>query len=667
MIKSVCGYCGVGCGLEFDTSKLIGDIAYPSNEGLLCSKGVSELHTIQTTTRLLRPQLKHNEGYLNIDWDTSMKYVASHIKKSDPKKVAFYLSGQLLTEDYYIANKLAKGFIKTNNVDTNSRTCMASAVVAHKKAFGVDYVPVRMEDIKKANLLILAGSNAADSHVVFFNKIKKEQKRGLKLIVIDPRVTTTAKAADLHLRINVGSDIDLFNLVALRLIEDEKVDASYIENHTNNFSTFKSKLQREAKTKMLKRTGLSQEEFEMFMTMFYENENIISAWTMGLNQSVQGVDKNLALINLHLLTGKINKAGNGPFSLTGQPNAMGGREVGGLSTTLAVHLDFNDEDIAKVEEFWQTKGIAPKRGLTAVEIVDEALKGNIDVLIICHTDPIYHLPNRNKVEEAFKKIPFIVEINAYENSETAPFAHLRLPAAPWGEKEGTQTNMDRSITQQKKLTRTSIDCKYDWEIFKLLAHELGFQKEFSFENAQEIFDEYKEMTKLSKNGHLDIYTMKEDENFIWGKELFKNNEFLTPNKKANIHFVKNEILSEKTSKAYPFILLTGRTRDQWHTGTKTALVEKLKKHEDLEYVQINPMDAKALDIKEGDMVDIKSLRGEITLEAKISDEVKEKTIFIPVSARKMNYLTSDLIDKESFQPDYNHSAVSIKSIARIEL
>ncbi len=667
MIKSVCGYCGVGCGLEFDTSKLIGDIAYPSNEGLLCSKGVSELHTIQTTTRLLRPQLKHNEGYLNIDWDTSMKYVASHIKKSDPKKVAFYLSGQLLTEDYYIANKLAKGFIKTNNVDTNSRTCMASAVVAHKKAFGVDYVPVRMEDIKKAHLLILAGSNAADSHVVFFNKIKKEQKRGLKLIVIDPRVTTTAKAADLHLRINVGSDIDLFNLVALRLIEDEKVDASYIENHTNNFSSFKSKLQREAKTKMLKRTGLSQEEFEIFMTMFYENENIISAWTMGLNQSVQGVDKNLALINLHLLTGKINKAGNGPFSLTGQPNAMGGREVGGLSTTLAVHLDFNDEDIAKVEEFWQIKGIAPKRGLTAVEIVDEALKGNIDVLIICHTDPIYHLPNRNKVEEAFKKIPFIVEINAYENSETASFAHLRLPAAPWGEKEGTQTNMDRSITQQKKLTRTSIDCKYDWEIFKLLAHELGFQKEFAYDNSQEIFDEYKAMTKISKNGHLDIYNMKEDENFIWGKELFKNNEFLTPNQKANIHFVKNEVLSEKTSKAYPFILLTGRTRDQWHTGTKTALVEKLKKHEDLEYVQINPMDAKALDIKEGDMVDIKSVRGEITLEAKISDEVKEKTIFIPVSARKMNYLTSDLIDKESFQPDYNHSAVSIKSIARIEL
>jgi len=666
MIKSVCGYCGVGCGLEFEPSKLIGDITYPSNEGLLCSKGVSELHTIQTTTRLLRPQLKQNEGYINIDWDTSMKYVASHIKKSEPKKVAFYLSGQLLTEDYYIANKLAKGFIKTNNVDTNSRTCMASAVVAHKKAFGVDYVPVRMEDIKQANLLILVGSNAADAHVVFFNKIKKEQKRGLKLIVIDPRVTNTSRAADLHLPINVGSDIDFFNLVALRLIEDGKTNESYIQNHTNHFATFKSKLLREPKTKMLKRTGLPEEAFEDFMKLFYDNENIISAWTMGLNQSVQGVDKNLVLINLHLITGKINKAGNGPFSLTGQPNAMGGREVGGLSTTLAVHLDFDTESIQKVEEFWHTKGIAPERGLTAVEIVEEALKGNIDVLIICHTDPIYHLPNRNKVEEAFRKIPFIVEINAYENSETAPFAHLRLPAAPWGEKEGTQTNMDRSLTKQKKLTRTSIDCKYDWEIFQLLAHELGFEKEFAYLNAQEIFEEYKAMTKLSTNGHLDIYKMKTHD-FVWGKELFKDNKFLTSNKKANIHFVKNENLSEKTSKAYPFILLTGRTRDQWHTGTKTALVEKLKKYDDLEYVQIHPNDANALDIQQGDMVDIKSVRGEITLEAKISDEVKEKTVFIPVSVRKMNYLTHDLIDKESYQPDYNHSAVSIKSIARIEV
>lgn len=664
MIKSVCGYCGVGCGIEFDTSKLVGDITYPSNEGLLCAKGVSELHTIQTTSRLLRPQIKQDGRFNTIDWDTSIKYIASKIKKTDPQKVAFYLSGQLLTEDYYIANKLAKGFINTNNVDTNSRTCMASAVVAHKKAFGVDYVPVRMKDIKKADLLILAGSNAAESHVVFFNKIKKELKRGLKLIVIDPRATVTAKAAHLHLAINPGSDIDFFNLVCQRLINDGKIDNSFISNHTNNFDLYKNKLLREPKTKMLKRTGLSKDQFEEFMDLLYENENIISAWTMGLNQSVQGVDKNLSLINMHLITGKINKAGNGPFSLTGQPNAMGGREVGGLSTTLAVHLDFEKESIEKVEGFWGTSGIKNKRGLTSCEIIDEALKGNIEVLIITHTDPIYHLPNRNKVEEALRSIPLVIEINAYENSETSDYAHIRLPAAPWGEKDGTQTNMDRSITKQHKLTRTSIDCKADWEIFQLLAQELGFKKEFDYKNVDEIFEEFKEMTKISKNSHLDIYDMKDD-SFVWGENLFKDNKFMTENEKANIIFVKNENLSEKTSSKYPFILLTGRTRDQWHSGTKTALVDKLKKYKSLEYVEINPIDAKNLDIENGDMVDVASCRGEITLEAKVTDEVKEKTLFIPVSVRKINYLTKDLYDKESFEPDYNHSAVSIKNITRI--
>ncbi|ADG92068.1 molybdopterin oxidoreductase [Arcobacter nitrofigilis DSM 7299] len=664
MIKSVCGYCGVGCGIEFDTSKLIGDISYPTNEGLLCAKGASELHTIETSSRLLRPQIKQDGKFNTIDWDTSIKYISSKIKKSEPERVVFYLSGQLLTEDYYIANKLAKGFINTNNVDTNSRTCMASAVVAHKKAFGVDYVPVRMRDIKKANLLILVGSNAAEAHVVFFNKIKKELKRGLKLVVIDPRVTPTTKAAHLHLQINVGSDIDFFNLVCQRLITDEKIDSNYIEKYTNNFETYKNKLSREAKTKMLKRTGLSKEQFEEFITMFYENENIISAWTMGLNQSVQGVDKNLSLINMHLITGKINKEGNGPFSLTGQPNAMGGREVGGLATTLAVHLDFEAESIKKVEEFWKTSGIKNKRGLTSCEIVDEALKGNVEVLIISHTDPIYHLPNRAKVEKAFRNIPLIVEINAYENSETSEFSHIRLPASPWGEKDGTQTNMDRTITKQKKVTRTSIDCKPDWEVFKLIAWELGFKKSFDYSTVEDIFNEFKEMTKISKKRHLDMHNMK-GETFIWGEKLFKDNKFLTQNEKANLHFVKNENLSEKTSKEFPFILLTGRTRDQWHSGTKTALLDNLKKFKALEYVEIHPNDAKNLEIEDGDMVDVTSVRGEITLEAKITPDVKEKTVFIPVSVRKINYLTLDLVDKESFEPDYNHSAVRVKSITRL--
>ncbi|MEZ4693909.1 MAG: molybdopterin-dependent oxidoreductase, partial [Aliarcobacter sp.] len=519
MIKSVCGYCGVGCGLEFEENKLIGDVVYPTNEGKLCSKGVSELISIQTPSRLLRPHVREdiNSDFKIVPWENAINQIASKIANAPKEKIGFYLSGQLLTEDYYVANKLMKGFIGSNNVDTNSRTCMASAVVAYKKSLGIDYVPVCMNDVHKADLLILVGANTAEAHVVFHNRIKSAKKDGLKIVVIDPRFTDTAKIADLHLPIKAGSDIDFFNLLTKRILDEDLVDFEFVENNVNNLTLLQNKFKRMPVTKLLKRTGLSKEQFEEFWEIYKSNPNIITAWTMGINQSVQGVDKNLAIINTHLLTGKIYKEGNGPFSLTGQPNAMGGREVGGLWTMLAVHLGFDSESIKKVNQFWNTKKVSNKVGLTATQM----LEFNLDVLIICHTDPIYHLPNRNKMEELIKKIPFVVEINAYENSESAKFAHVRLPAAPWGEKEGTQTNLDRTITKQEKLTRTSIDCKPDWEIFQLIAQKLGYQKEFNYTSTKEIFEEYQEMTKL--NPHLNIYETSYDDlhknPFVWGEEI----------------------------------------------------------------------------------------------------------------------------------------------------
>ncbi|QOY51245.1 molybdopterin oxidoreductase family protein [Candidatus Sulfurimonas baltica] len=659
MIKSVCGYCGVGCGLEYDESKLIGDVAYPVNEGKLCSKGVSELVSIDTSTRLLRPQTRDSidDEYKISSWGDSIRAIAEKVKKTKPKKIGFYLSGQLLTEDYYIANKLGKGFIGTNNVDTNTRTCMSSAVVAYKKSIGADFVPLRMEDIFKSDLLILTGANTAESHVLFHNQIKKAKKQGLKVIVIDPRYTETAKIADLYLPIKASGDIDFFNLISKRLIDEEMYDKEFVDLHVNNFELLQNKFKRVPVTKMLKRTGLSKEQFEWFW-MFYKNsKNIITAWTMGLNQSVQGVDKNLALINTHLLTGKIFKPGNGPLSLTGQPNAMGGREVGGLSTMLAVHLGFDVKSINKVSKFWCTNKIYSKPGLTATQM----LEADLDLLIICHTDPIYHLPNRHKMEKLIKKIPMVVEINAYDNSETSNFAHIRLPAAPWGEKEGTQTNLDRSITKQEKLSRTSIDCKADWQIFQLLAWELGFEKEFSYKNTKEIFQEYQEMTKL--NDYMDIhfanYDELSDKPFVWGENI---KGFLTKDKKANLHFVENRLLSEKTSIKYPFVLLTGRTRDQWHSGTKTNLPKTLQKCKALEFVEINSEDAKLLNIKSDDIVTVTSLRGTITTVAVVTDDINRKTIFMPISNRDINYLTNDLLDSESLQPDYNYSAVKITKV-----
>lgn len=662
MIKSVCGYCGVGCGLEFEENKLIGDVVYPTNEGKLCSKGISELVSIQTPTRLLRPQLREDikNEYKVTSWENAVSTIADKIKKTSKEKVGFYLSGQLLTEDYYIANKLGKGFIGTNNVDTNSRTCMSSAVSAHKKAFGIDYVPVRMEDVHKANLLILAGANTAEAHVVFHNRIKKAKKAGLKIIVIDPRFTDTAKIADLHLPLKPNSDIDFFNLVSKRIIDEELVDEEFIKTHVNNYELLKNKFKRVPITKMLKRTGLTKEQFEDFWLLYKNSENIISAWTMGLNQSAQGVDKNLALINTHLLSGKIFKEGNGPFSLTGQPNAMGGREVGGLSTMLAVHLGFDKESIKKVSQFWNTKKIDKNVGLTATQMMD----ANLDVLIICHTDPVYHLPNRNKVERLIKKIPMVVEINAYENSETSNFAHIKLPASPWGEKEGTQTNLDRTITKQEKLTRTSIDCKPDWEIFQLIAQKLGYKDEFNYSCSQDIFEEFQEMTKL--NPHLNIsetsYEKLKEAPFIWGEKIRENKEFFTENKKANLYFVENKLLSEKANLKYPFILLTGRTRDQWHSGTKTNLPKTLLKFKELNFCEIHPNNAKSLNIKDGDIIKISSIRGEIESKALITKSIREDTVFIPVSHRGINYLTNDLLDKESLQPDYNHSAVKIEKL-----
>ncbi|QKF77431.1 molybdopterin oxidoreductase family protein [Arcobacter defluvii] len=662
MIKSVCGYCGVGCGLEFEENKLVGDVVYPTNEGKLCSKGVSELISIQTPTRLLRPISRENldEDFKTISWESAINQVATRIAISNKDKVGFYLSGQLLTEDYYIANKLMKGFIGSNNVDTNSRTCMSSAVVAYKKSLGIDYVPVRMNDVHDANLLILVGANTAEAHVVFHNRIKTAKKNGLKIIVIDPRFTDTAKYADLYLPIKPGSDIDFFNLVSKRIIDEDLIDKEFVENHINNFTLLQNKFKRLPSTKLLKRTGLTKEQFEEFWEMYKSNENIITAWTMGINQSVQGVDKNLAIINTHLLTGKIFKRGNGPFSLTGQPNAMGGREVGGLSTMLAVHLGFDSESIKKVNQFWGTKKVSNKPGLTATQM----LEADLDVLVICHTDPIYHLPNRNKMEELIKKIPLVVEINAYENSETAKFAHIRLPAAPWGEKEGTQTNLDRTITKQEKLTRVSIDCKADWEIFQLIAQKLGYLKEFCFASPKEIFEEYQEMTKI--NPHLNIYETSYDElkekPFVWGEKIRENKEFFTPDKKGNLFFVENKVLSEKTSLEFPFILLTGRTRDQWHSGTKTNLPRTLLKHKALNFCEINSKNAKILGIKDGDNIRIISKRGQIESVALITDNIKIDTIFVPISNRKINYLTNDLYDRESLQPDYNHSAVNIEKL-----
>ena len=639
-MNSVCGYCGVGCGFEIE-EKIKGKKGYPTNDGLICKKGSLQKGL---ENRILKPLFRKskNEKFKEIAYDEAIAIVAEKLKKTNPKKIGFYLSGQLLTEDYYVANKLAKGYIKTNNVDTNSRTCMASAVVAMKKVWGSDYVPLTMDDALNSDLLILAGSNIAEAHIVFFNRVKKAKKRGLKIIVIDPRFTKTAEIANLYIPINPGGDIYLFLAVAKRFLDEGMIDFEFLRKKVNFDEGFFEKLKKIDIDEYIKKAGIEKKHLDEFVKMFRENKNVVGCWSMGLNQSSEGVEKNISFINLFLLTGKIFKDKNGALSLTGQPNAMGGREVGGLATTLAVHLDYSFENIKKVEKFWGVKNIPKKPGLTADEMIK---KGNLDVLIISHTDPVFHLPNRNETQKAFNRIDFVVEINAFRGSQTSKFANLIIPAAPFGEKIGYQTNLDRVISKMNAFEEKK--AKQDYEIFCDIAKALGFSG-FDYETNEDIFNEYKEMTKLSD---MNIYEMKGSP-FRWGENL---KEAKTKNKKANLIWVEKQNRSLKPSKKYPFILITTRLANHWHSKTKTTQVIK----DETDFVEINEIDMKNLGIKEGDFVRVKSEFGEVRLKAKKAN-LKRGVVNIPMHFLGVNYLTNPVLDSKSKEPDYNHTPVRIE-------
>ncbi len=635
MDNSTCAYCGVGCGLSIDLKKniILGQKNHITNSGLICSKGASQLKYIDKN-RVLKPLYRTNidDDFEEINWQRAIKILGDKVKQTTPAKIGFYLSGQLLNEDYYIANKLAKGFIKTSNVDTNSRTCMASAVVGYKKSIGLDYVPVTQQDAVDSDLYILIGSNIAESHIVLSQKIKKAKKRGLKIVVIDPRATKTAQMSDLHISIKSGTDTLFLNAVAKRLVE-LKLNKPNIK--LNGYHNYLKQLKNVDIQKNLKEAGVSENTFKKFIELWSNSVNIVTSWTMGINQSANGVASNLAIINLHLLTGKIFKPKNGPLSLTGQPNAMGGREVGGLATTLAVHLDYTSDNVRKVEQFWQTSNMPQQTGLTAFEMIEQ---GELDFLLTAHTDPLFHLPNRNLIESKLKNIDFIVELNSYHNSETSKFAHMILPASPFGEKEGTQVNLDRVVNYQAPLYEKSGESLQDWEIFQKIGAELGFQEQFQFNSSEDIFNEYKEMTKLSPD--IDIYktsyTQLKKEPFRWGQ----NHQF----QEANIIFPEFKCLSEDISPEYPFQLLTGRLANSWHSETKAG--------NNTDYCYISEIDAKNLHIKSGDMIRVKSRYGDIEIKAEIDKATPEKHIFIPMHFRGVNYLTSSLLDQFSKEPEY---------------
>lgn len=702
-IKTTCSYCGVGCGIivKKDTNNKVfveGDKEHPVNKGMLCSKGMN-LHYVvnDTSDRILYPEMRWSRSHPRerVSWDTALDRAASVfksvIKKYGSDSVGFYVSGQSLTEEYYIANKLTKGFLGTNNIDTNSRLCMSSAVVGYKKTFGEDSVPISYADIELADCFLITGANPAWCHPILFRRIEqhKEANPEIKIIVIDPRKTDSANFADLHLQLFPGTDIILYNAIGRVLFEKKLIDKDFIKNHTEGFEQYKAQIFDTSLKQASKLCGVSEKEIKQAAVYIGRSKGFISMWAMGLNQSVVGTDKNFALLNLSLITGQVGKPGAGPFSLTGQPNAMGGREVGGMANLLAVHKDLlNPEHRSEVAQFWGVDKISPKPGFTATQMFDALESGELKAIWIVCTNPLVSLPNTHRIERAMKNSKFVIVQDISHKSDTVAYADLVLPAAGWLEKEGTMTNSERRISYLPKQIDAPGEARPDVEILCDFAQRMGFRG-FNFTNTEEIYAEYAAMTKGTNIdvSYLNYERLKNEGTFQWPvsdyrdkgtARLFEDKQFYTPSKKAIFNLPKGiNNTSLQPNETYPLILTTGRVRDQWHTMTKTGKVSRLSSHYPTPVLEINPVDAFLNKIKEGEITEIKSENGIVRVRAKITDAIKKGVVFLPMhwgkqlqsDLNRANNLTSTLVDPQSKEPDFKFTRVAVskykKDIDRI--
>jgi len=690
---STCCYCGVGCGVVVKKEKngsitVEGNKDYPVNKGMLCSKGMNLHYTVNDKSdRLLHPQMRYNKNMpmQRVSWDEALERTAAVFKtfidKYGPDSVAFYASGQCLTEEYYVVNKLMKGFIGSNNIDTNSRLCMSSAVAAYKMALGEDTVPLCYDDIELADCFYVTGANPAWCHPILWRRVEahKAANPDIKIIVVDPRVTDTCSLADLHLQINPGTDITLNHAIGRLLIENGDIDIDFIRNHAEGFEQYSKLVFKRALGESAAICGINEQDIRLAARYIGEAKGFISMWTMGLNQSSAGVNKNLSLINLNLITGHIGKPGSGPLSLTGQPNAMGGREVGGLANLLPAHRDLkNPLHRGEVQKFWNGKPINPDPGLTATEMFEALEDGRLKAIWIMCTNPLTSLPNVRLAEQALKKARFVVVQEISNKPETLAYADVILPAAAWAEKEGTMTNSERRVSYLNKILDAPGEALPDAEIICRFARKMGY-KGFDFENPAEIYAEH---VMLTGKTNIDIsglnYEILKQRSVQWpykkkGKtgsteRLFADRNFYTPSQKALIHAVPDALNSEMPDNEYPFILTTGRIRDQWHTMSKTGKVNKLNKHLSESFVEINPVDAAAMGLNEGDITIITSRRGEVQVKAKVTTGIKQGVVFMPMHWGKIlgndlhraNNITSNTVDPISKEPDFKFCAVNLQ-------
>ncbi len=701
--STTCPYCGVGCGVKatpdgMGGAAIAGDPDHPANRGRLCSKGSALGETLGLGSRLLHPLKRNAAGsYDRVSWDEALDAVAAGFRAiaagHGAEAIAFYLSGQLLTEDYYVANKLAKGFIGTPHVDTNSRLCMSSTVAAQCRVFGSDTVPGAYEDFDSADLIVLVGSNTAWCHPILFRRMQDNRReRGARVVVIDPRVTATAEDADMVLALKPGSDAALFAGLLVHLADRGLVDRTYVTRHVAGFDEALANAREIAPdiAAVSVATGLRPDEIAAFYELWASTPHVVTAWSQGLNQSAQGTDKVTAILNCHLATGRIGRPGCGPFSLTGQPNAMGGREVGGLANMLAAHMGYGADEVDRVRRFWQAPNIARREGLKAVQMLDAVAERRIRAMWVMATNPAVSLPNADKVRAALAGLDlFVVSENVLSNDTLAAKPHFILPAAAWGEKDGTVTNSERRISRQRAFLPLPGEAKPDWWIICEVARRFGFGGAFAYAGPHEIYAEHAALSAfenggtrdfdIGANAGLDKAGYDELSPMQWPvsahqprgtARLFGGGNFFGPGRRAQMRPLAAPKLASEPSEAFPLLLNTGRVRDHWHTMTRTGLSPRLSAHIAEPSVHLHPADVARFGLAEGGFARLASVHGSAVLKVVPDQGIAEGAAFAPIhwsgetaSDARIGALTQPLCDPFSGQPEMKATPVAIVPVA----
>ena len=674
-VRTTCAYCGVGCGISATVTaervvRIKGDTAHPASKGALCSKGTHLAETVGLEGRLLHPMVDGERA----SWDDALGRVAGAmqdcIEKHGPDSVAFYVSGQLLTEDYYAANKLMKGFVGSGNIDTNSRLCMASAVASYNRAFGEDVVPCSYEDLDAADLILVLGSNTAWCHPVIWQRIERtRERRGATIVVIDPRRTETAEQADLHIPIAPDGDIALFNALLARMKATGQCDETFIAERCEADEGFWDALGGDH--------GIDPALFEKLCALLVEHPRTLTLYSQGSNQSVCGTDKGNAIINFHLATGRINRIGAGPFSLTGQPNAMGGREVGGLASTLACHMGFSQAERDDAAVFWNAPRMCTGPGLKAVDLFRAVHEGKVRFLWIMATNPAVSLPDSGFVRDALAQCETVVVSDIIEGTDTGRFAHVLLPAHGWGEKDGTVTNSERCVSRQRALFPAPGETRADWRIVADVAKRMGWRDSFDWQSAADVYREYAAMTGLGRyhdrvldlTAHAAISDADYEamEPFQWGGLRPLSERFPTPSGKARM--VRVVPTKQAFDPEWPLRLNTTRYRDQWHTMTRTGLSPRLSQHRPEALLEVHPADAAATGLTDGGLARVETAQGASLFRVAFAEGQRRGEIAVPMhwtdamaGEARANRLSRRLVDPVSGQPAFKNTPARVAPV-----